>query len=80
MTELNAQAENAALRAAEAEIIALRDRVDSLREALSSVRDEICSGPVSDVLWHDKGETTVDFICNTLGDDWTYDKWAEATK
>ena len=54
--------------------------ITRLQSALASVRAEICTGPIDDVLWHNKGETTVDFITNTLGDDWTYDKWFEATK
>lgn len=59
---------------------ALLARVDELSGALRDVREEICTGPVDDVLWHSGypvAETTVDFITNTLGDDWTYDEWVE---
>ncbi len=57
-----------------------RDRVEELESALKDVREEICRGPVNDVLWHRNfpSETTVDFICNTLGDDWDYDEWLES--
>ena len=70
-TAWNARADLYAARAAER---------DALREALASVREEICAGPVDDTLWHRSvpAETTVDFICNTLGDDWSYDEWLEA--
>ena len=53
------------------------NRIEELEAALRSVRHEICLGPVDDVLWHMNfpSETTVDFICNTLGDDWNYDDW-----
>lgn len=53
--------------------------IETLRAALSDVRTEICKGPVNDVLWHAAipSETTVDFICNTLGDGWDYDQWLE---
>lgn len=53
------------------------DRIDQLERALATVRHEICLGPVDDTLWHMivPAETTVDFICNTLGDDWDYGDW-----
>lgn len=53
-------------------------RIERLERVLRDVRHEICLGPVDDVLWHMNypAETTVDYICNTLGDDWTYDQWA----
>lgn len=56
----------------------LRAENERLRGALVAVRHEICTGPVDDVLWHAAvpAETTVDFICNTLGDDWSYGRWA----
>lgn len=58
---------------------AAQARIAELEGALRDVREEICTGPVNDVLWHNEipSETTVDFICNTLNDDWDYDKWLE---
>jgi hypothetical protein len=63
-----------------AEREAAQARIAELEWALRDVREEICTGPVNDVLWHNEipSETTVDFICNTLNDDWDYDKWLEA--
>ncbi|GGE30327.1 hypothetical protein GCM10011360_17940 [Primorskyibacter flagellatus] len=60
-----------------AERDALQAKLDALTAALRCVREEICTGPVDDVLWHREipAETTVDFICNTLNDDWDYDDW-----
>jgi hypothetical protein len=59
-----------------------RERVAKLEAALMSVREDICTGPIDDTLWRGKdrmsAETTVDFICNTLSDDWDYDEWLEA--
>lgn len=54
-----------------------KKEIERLRAALSDVRHEICLGPINDTLWHCAmpAETTVDFICNTLGDDWDYDQW-----
>lgn len=52
-------------------------RIEQLEGVLRDVRHEICLGPVNDVLWHMNfpAETTVDYICNTLDDDWAYDDW-----
>ena len=52
--------------------------IEKLRACLDHTREEICEGPVDDVLWHDAGTTTVDNISATLGDGWTYDGWADA--
>lgn len=51
---------------------------DQLRACLDHTREEICEGPVDDVLWHDAGCTTVDNITLALGDGWTYDGWLQA--
>lgn len=53
------------------------DRIEELEAALQDVRNEICRGPTRDTLWHCgiPAETTVDFICRTLGDEWPYDGW-----
>lgn len=61
----------------EAGYIAQAERIAELEAALKDVRHEICAGPIDDTLWHQEipAETTVDFICNTLGDEWNYDKW-----
>lgn len=55
----------------------LQSEIDRLRAALECVRHEICIGPAGDTLWHRiyPSETTVDFICNTLNDNWDYDAW-----
>lgn len=55
----------------------LSARIEELEAALRDVRHEICKGPIHDTLWHQiiPAETTVDFICNTLDDDWDYDAW-----
>jgi hypothetical protein len=55
-------------------------RIAELEAALFAVRDEICTGPIDDTLWHKAipAETTVDYICNTLRDDWDYDDWLAA--
>lgn len=55
----------------------MKQEIEGLREALALVRVDICTGPVNDTLWRqaEPNETTVDFICNTLHDDWDYDKW-----
>ncbi|NOD65770.1 hypothetical protein [Ruegeria sp. HKCCD6109] len=55
----------------------LTARVKELEQALREVREEICRGPVNDILWHQEtpAETTVDFITNTLNDNWSYDAW-----
>jgi hypothetical protein len=52
-------------------------RVAELEAALFAVRNEICIGPTLDTLWHSSvpAETTVDYICNILQDDWDYDEW-----
>ena len=51
-----------------------------LRACLENTRDEICVGPVDDVLWHSAVPacTTVDNITLALRDGWTYDGWLEA--
>lgn len=51
--------------------------IESLRKCLSDTREEICRGPVGDVLWHSgvPACTTVDNITITLGDGWNYDAW-----
>lgn len=56
----------------------LRRENAMLRACLDNVRDEICEGPVDDVLWHNAGCTTVDNITMALGDGWTYDGWLQA--
>jgi hypothetical protein len=52
-------------------------RIAELEAALFAVRNEICIGPTLDTLWHSSvpAETTVDYICNILQDDWDYDEW-----
>ena len=52
--------------------------IERLRACLDATRDEICEGPVDDVLWHDEITTTVDNITLTLEDGWTYDGWLGA--
>lgn len=61
----------------QARSVALTARVKELEQALREVREEICRGPVNDILWHQEtpAETTVDFITNTLNDNWSYDAW-----
>ena len=51
-----------------------------LRKCLAHTREEICEGPVDDVLWHTAMPscTTVDNITLTLNDGWTYDGWLQA--
>lgn len=51
-----------------------------LRACLDNTREEICEGPVDDVLWHTAipACTTVDNISLVLGDGWTYDGWLDA--
>jgi hypothetical protein len=54
-----------------------QERMAELQAALFAVRNEICIGPTLDTLWHSSvpAETTVDYICNILQDDWDYDEW-----
>ena len=56
----------------------LSAEITRLRACLENTRDEICEGPVGDVLWHDAGCTTVDNITLALRDGWTYDGWTDA--
>lgn len=55
-------------------------RIEELEACLHDTRDEICEGPVDDVLWHSAVPacTTVDNITLVLNDGWTYDGWLEA--
>lgn len=54
--------------------------IEKLRACLENTRDEICEGPVDDVLWHSAVPacSTVDNITLTLDDGWTYDGWLQA--
>ncbi len=63
-------------------ISALEAENERLRDCLISTRHEICLGPVDDTLWHTEMPacTTVDNICLTLGDDWSYDDWIARAK
>ena len=71
----------------ESDIDALQNRIAELeaenlrlRKCLEHTREEICEGPVEDVLWHTAMPscTTVDNITLTLNDGWTYDGWLQA--
>lgn len=57
-----------------------RKRIAALEACLSDTREEICEGPVDDVLWHAAVPacTTVDNITLALNDGWTYDGWLQA--
>lgn len=61
-------------------IASLEDENAMLRACLEHTREEICEGPVDDVLWHDAGCTTVDNITLALEDSWTYDGWLQSKK
>lgn len=54
--------------------------IERLRACLEHTREEICEGPVDDVLWHTAVPacTTVDNITLALDDGWTYDGWLDA--
>jgi len=56
------------------------EELERLRACLENTRDEICEGPVDDVLWHTAVPacTTVDNITLALRDGWTYDGWLQA--
>ncbi len=56
------------------------DEIERLRACLEHTREEICEGPVDDVLWHSAipSCTTVDNITLALNDGWTYDGWLQA--
>lgn len=58
----------------------MRKETARLRACLEHTRDEICEGPVDDVLWHSAVPacTTVDNITLALDDGWTYDGWLDA--
>lgn len=53
------------------------NEIERLRKCLADTREEICRGPVDDVLWHEAVPacTTVDNITTTLGDGWSVDAW-----